>query len=115
MIRFTEHFDRKEDVNNLPICNFVAISSVIPEYRVYDMLLACLMDPSKYTVQDKDWAWIKSQMENKYTGSNQYAFADAVGTGPECAFISRTAYQWFLQEVLGKFLKPYQPPVQKHW
>src|SRR5208282_4715534 len=33
LIRFTEHFERKEDPNNTPICNFVTISSTIPEYR----------------------------------------------------------------------------------
>jgi hypothetical protein len=55
LIRFTEHFERKEDVNNQPVCNFVAISSVIPEYRVYDMLLAQLMDPSRYSIKDSDY------------------------------------------------------------
>jgi|SRR5665213_942652 len=115
MIRYTEHFDRKEDVLNAPVCNFVAISSVIPEYRVYDMLLCAYMDPSKFNVKDKDWPAIKDQMINKYTGYDQYAFADAVGNSPECVFVSRTAYQWFLQEVVMKYMKPYEPPVQKHW
>lgn len=112
VIKFTEHFERREDVVNSPICNFVAISSVIPEFRVYDMLLAQLMNPAQYSVKDSDYPGIKTQLLNKYSGADQYAFVDAIGAGPECVFVSRTAYQWFLQEVINKFFKPYQSPVK---
>lgn len=120
LIRFTEHFDIKEDVANMPVCNYVAISSAIPEYLISDLVLACYMNPLQYKLEDKDWPAIKDQLINKYTGSNQYAFAPAVGpkgdnSGPECVFISRTAYQWFLQECLMSKMKPYQPPVHKGW
>lgn len=120
LIRFTEHFDRKEDVINTPICNFVAISSEIPEYRVYDMLLAAYMDPSRYNLKDENYETVKEQLLNKYQGSDQYSFADAIGpkgsaSGPECVFMSRTSYQWFLQEVCGKYMKAYQMPIQATW
>ena len=116
LIRFGEHFERKEDPNAQPICNFVAVSSVIPEYRVYDILLATGLDPSKYNVEDSDYEGIKKQLLGKYGCTDQYVFQEAIGNGPECVFISRTAYQWFLQEVVGKFFKPYQPPVPlQHW
>lgn len=112
LIRFAEHFERKEDVINAPICNFVAISSVIPEYRVYDLLLALYMNPSQYKVEDKDYEGIKERLLTKYSGPDQYCFVPAVGNGPECAFISRTAYGWFMNEAVAKFFKPYVPPVQ---
>jgi hypothetical protein len=120
MIRYTEHFEKRDDPINTPVCNFVAISSMIPEYRVYDMLLAAFMNPLNYVVKDKDWPEIKERMEKKYSSYDQHAFADAVGpagaqSGPECIFVSRTAYQWFFQEVTMKYMKPYQPPVPKHW
>ena len=116
LIRFTEHFERKEDPVNSPVCNFVAVSSVIPEYRVYDMLLAQFSDPSQYSIKDSDYPGIKHQLSTKYGGGDQYAFQEAVGDGPECVFVSRTAYQWFLQEVISKFFKPYQQPVPaNHW
>jgi hypothetical protein len=112
LIRFTEHFDRKEDVINTPICNFVAISSVIPEYRVYDILVNAMMDPLKFSVKDSDYEGIKHALLTQYTGPDQYAFEDAIGKGPECVFMSRTAYQWYLQQAMGKFMKAYQNPVQ---
>lgn len=112
LIRYTEHFDRREDVVNTPVCNFVAVSSVIPEYRVYDMMLTLFMDPSKFSIKDSDYPSIKEELLSKYSGAEQYAFVDAIGKGPECVFISRTAYQWFMQEVTNKFAKPYQSPVK---
>lgn len=112
LIKYTEHFDRKEDVVNTPVCNFVAISSMIPEYRVYDMILAQFMDPSKYSIKDSDYTEIRDKLLSGYSGVDQYSIVNAVGTGPECIFISRTSYQWYLQEVINKFAKPYQPPVK---
>lgn len=114
LIRFTEHFDNKEDVNTQSICNFIAVSSVIPEYRVYDMLLAQFMDPAQYVVKDQDYEAVKTYLRDKYhSGPDQYAFVPAAGKGPECVYVSRTAYQWFLAEAVGKYFKPYQPPVGK--
>lgn len=48
LIRLTEHFERKEDVVNGNVCEFTVLSSVIPEYRVHDMLLANFLNPSEY-------------------------------------------------------------------
>lgn len=120
LIRFTEHFERKEDVVNAPVCNFVAISSAIPEYRIYDLLLAQYINPSNYKIEDKDYAGIKANIMNKYTGDQQYAFTEAVGpggaeSGPECVFISRTAYNWFINDIICKFQKAYQNPVKTNW
>lgn len=114
LIRYTEHFDRKEDVVNTPVCNYVAISSTIPEYRAYDILLALLINPSQYSIKDMDWPTIKDQLEKKYSGPDQYVFSPAVGNGPECVYASRTAYQWFLQQAVSKYAKPYQPPVMAY-
>jgi hypothetical protein len=111
LIRYTDHFDRKEDVNNTPICKFVALSSVIPEYRIYDMLLTHFLDPSKYDIKDSDYDSIKDRLLTNYSGTDQYAFVEAIGKGPECVLVSRTAYQWFMQEVTNKYAKPYQPSV----
>lgn len=111
LIRFAEHFERRDNVVDSPICDYVAISSTIPEYKIYDMLLACFINPLRYKVVDKDYPDIKAKLSNKYGGYNQYAFQDAVGNGPECIFISRTAYVWFLQDVMAKYYVPYPNPV----
>lgn len=114
LIRFSEHFERKEDPNAVPICGFVAISSVIPEYRVDDMLLALGMDPSRYKIEDKYWEGIKEKLLKAYAGGNQYEFVPAVGNGPECVFMTRLAYNWFMTDAVGKYAKPYEPPVQQN-
>ena len=112
LIRFNEHFDRREDVINGNICNFMAISSTIPEYRVYDMLLALGKNPIQYAIKDEHYEGIKHSLLNKYAGKDQYSFVPAVGNGPELVLISRTAYGWFMDEACIKYYKPYQPPVQ---
>lgn len=114
LIRFTEHFERKEDVNNQPVCNFVAISSVIPEYRIYDMLLAQNMNPANYVIKDEYWPAVKDKLIHAYSGVDQYCFVPAIGTGPECVIMSRTAYNWYMNEAVGKYFKPYQAPVQEN-
>lgn len=112
LVRFTEHFDLKEDPTGVaPICGYVAISTSIPEYRVYDMLLACLMDPSQYSLKDSDYPEVKHRIQHGYTGPDHYAFADAVGNGPEAVFVSRQAYKWFIMEVVAKYIKPYTNPL----
>jgi hypothetical protein len=114
LIRFTEHFDRKEPADGTAICNFMAVSSVIPEYRVYDMLLAQGLNPAQYKIEDKYWEDIKEKLLHSYAGTDQYAFVDAVGKGPECVLMSRTAYNWYMNEAVGKYAKPYAPPVQQN-
>lgn len=112
LIRFAEHFDRKEDPNATPICNYTAISSSIPEYRVYDILLAQLLNPAQYSLKDSDYDGIKEKLLKNYSGPDQYAFVPSVGLGPEVVLVSRSVYQWFTTEAVGKFFKPYQPPVK---
>jgi hypothetical protein len=114
LIRFTEHFDRREDPNNQPVCGFVTISSVIPEYRVYDILLVQNMDPARYNIKDEHWEAIKEKLLHSYSGVDQYSFVPAIGNGPECVMMSRTAYNWYMNEAVGKYFKPYTPPVQQH-
>ena len=116
LIRFTEHFDRKEPADGSAICSFVAISSVIPEYRIYDMLLAQGMDPAKYKIEDQHWEHVKDKLLKAYSGVDQYAFVPAVGNGPELVVMSRTCYNWYMNEAVGKYCKPYAPPVvQPNW
>jgi hypothetical protein len=111
LIRFTEHFDRGASPNDLPICNYAAISTTIPEYRVYDMLLAALMDPASYTLKDGDYEHVKYKIQHGYAGSDQYVFVPAVGKGHEVVLVSRTPYRWFIQDAVAKFYKPYVAPV----
>src|SRR5208282_5508745 len=116
LIRFTEHFDRKEPPDGSSVCGFLTISSVIPEYRIYDMLLAQGMDPAKYKIEDKHWDSVKDKLMKVYAGVDQYAFVPAVGNGPESVMMSRTAYNWYMNEAVGKYCKPYEPPVaQPNW
>jgi hypothetical protein len=116
LIRFKEHFDRGANPNDQPICNYMAISTVIPEYRVYDMLLATMLDPASYTIKDADYEHVKYKLEHSYSGHEQYAFVPAIGKGHEVVLVSRTPYRWFIQEAVSKFYKPYQQPVtQVNW
>jgi len=114
LIRFAEHFELKEPADGGTVCNFVTISSSIPEYRVYDMLLAQRMDPSKYNIEDKHWDHIKDKLEKSYSGTDQYVFVPAEGKGPEAVMMSRNAYNWYMNEAVGKYAKPWTPPVQQH-
>lgn len=111
LIRFTEHFDRKEPPDGSAVCGFVAITSVIPEFRVYDMLLAQNMNPAQYKIEDKHWDSIKDKLTHSYAGTDQYVFTPAIGDGPEAVLMSRNAYNWYMNEAVGKYCKPYQPPV----
>jgi len=111
LIRFAEHFERREDVVNGNVCSFMSISTTIPEYRVYDMLLAHGMNPSQYKLKDTDYPDVKESLMKSYSGQDQYAFVDAVGDGPEMVCIHRNAYMWFMNEAAGRFCKPYIPPV----
>ena len=77
--------------------------------KTYDYI-----NPSHYTVKDENYPAIKERIINRYSGTDQYAFEEAVGKGPECVFVSRTAYQWFLQETMNKYQKAYQSPVGYH-
>ena len=114
LIRFAEHFERREDPNNQPVCGFLAVSSTIPEYRINDMLLAQNMNPSNYILKDEYWPAIKDKLLKSYSGDQQYAFVPAVGKGPEVVIMSRNCYNWYMNEAIGSYFKPYQAPVQEH-
>ena len=113
LIRFEEHFERSSDPNNVAICGFLAINSVIPEYRVYDMLLTQGLNPAQYKIWDEHWDHIKEKLIHAYSGGDQYVFAPAIGEGPECVFMSRACYNWYINDALAKYIKPYVPPVIK--
>lgn len=111
LIRLADHFEMKEDVSMTPVCNFLAINSAIPEYRLNDLILAHGLNPSQWLVQDKDYEEIKYKLVSGYPGSDIYAFVPATGTGPELAIVSRSNQQWVLNMALGNHLKPYKSPI----
>src|SRR5208282_623921 len=111
LIRFAEHFDRRYNPMDQPICNYTAVSTTIPEYRIYDILLLAMLDPASYNIKDTDYEAIKYKMEHGYAGHDQCIFVPAVGKGHEVVLVSKTPYRWFFQEPVSKYSKPYQLPV----
>lgn len=113
LIQFTEHFNPKVDLDNQPICEYVAISSGIPEFRIHDILLALAppLNPANYIVKDKDYESIRHTLSTGQLTQDWYIFTPAKGNGPEIIFALRKAHQWGLNNALGKFFKPLDLPA----
>ena len=111
LIRFTEHFEIKEDPQRTPLCGHVVVSSVIPEFRLHDLMIAHGISPAQYKVKDSDYDTIKSKMSIGYPQENLYTFLPAVGKGPEIILADRSMQQWILNMALQPYAKPYEPPI----
>lgn len=105
MIKFTEHFDSRihEGVN--PLCNYVALTSLIPEYKLYDLMLLHNMDAKAYTINDSHYDIIKEGIMKSYNAADNYIIVPAIGNGPEAFFVNRQAQQWILNMTVQKFIK----------